>query len=75
MAEKTFPNYKVCHYLSPGCDTMKLIDNIDIKLKNYTMDDYCLIFIGEEDFRQTNNYIDLTKAIRQTLLKTNHTML
>lgn len=73
IAEKTFPNYKVCHYLSNGCDTMKLIDNIDLKLKNYTMDDYCLIFIGEEDFRQTNNYIDLTIAIRQTLSTINHT--
>ncbi|XP_047018966.1 uncharacterized protein LOC124629567 [Helicoverpa zea] len=73
IAEKTFPNYKVCHYLSPGCGIMKLIDNIDLKLKNYTMDDYCLIFIGEADFRQTNNYIDLTIAIRQTLSKINHT--
>lgn len=73
IAENTFPDYKICHYLTPGCGIEKLIKNIDLKLKNYTMEDYCLIFIGEADFRRTNNYVDLIITLRETLLKIDYT--
>lgn len=73
IAEDTFQNYQICHYLTPNCGTKKLIENIDMKLKDFTMNDYCLIFICEEDFRQTTNYVDLIITIRETLLKIHHT--
>lgn len=73
IAQDTFDNYQICHYMAPNCGTSKLISDIDVKLKKFTMNDYCLIFIGEEDFLQTYNYVDLTINIRETLLKIQHT--
>ena len=73
IAENTFPNYNICHYLTPNSGVKKLIENIDLKLKNYSMNDYCLIFIGEEDFKRTNDYVEITITIRETLLKVQHT--
>lgn len=72
-AERTFPNCQICHYLTPNCGLLNLITDIELKLKNYTLDDYCLIFIGEEDFRRTNDYYDLIINIRETLSKIQHT--
>lgn len=37
------------------------------------MNDFCLIFVGEEDFRRTTNYVDLIITVRETLLKIQHT--
>lgn len=73
IAEDTFPNYSICHYLTPNCGLRNLISNLDLKLKKYTLNDYCIIFIGEEDFHRTQNYVELTINIRETLSKLQHT--
>lgn len=73
IASRTFPNYQICHYLTPTCGIKKLVSDVDVKLKDFTMNDYCIIMVGEEDFRQTNNYVELTIYIRETLLKIKHT--
>lgn len=73
IAEDVFPNYRICHYLTPNCGVKYLISDLDLKLKDYNMNDYCLIFVGEEDFRRTKNYVELTIYIRETLSKVQHT--
>lgn len=73
IAEDIFPNYRICHYLTPNCGVKYLISDLYLKLKDYNMNDYCLIFVGEEDFRRTKNYVELTISIRETLSKLQHT--
>lgn len=73
IAEDVFPNYRICHYLTPNCGVEYLISDLDLKLKDYNMNDYCLIFVGDEDFRRTKSYVELTISIRETLSKLQHT--
>lgn len=74
MSEKTqLANYSRCHYRTPRCGLKHVLCNIHEKVRNFTFFDYCIIVIGEEDFRQTNNYMELVSYIRETLLPLSHT--
>lgn len=74
MAEKTYlNNFELCHYRKPKCGIELIFDNIDAKVRDLTECDYCIIYIGEEDFRTTHNYIELVTFIRGRLLPLNHT--
>lgn len=65
--------YQVCHFLTPGVGVKRLLENIDKKLTNYTTEDYCIIFIGENDFKESQNYSHLVKNIREVIEKVKHT--
>ena len=73
IAEETFRNFQVCHYMSPNCGTLQLINNLDKKLDDYTMQDFCVIMIGEEDFRTTKDYVNIVIELRETIKKIQHT--
>lgn len=73
IAKNSFSNSEICHYLYPKCGIGQLIKNIDVKLKDFTKDDCCIIFIGQEDFKKTNNYFDLVLMLRETLSAITHT--
>lgn len=73
IAQSTFPNDNICHYISTNCGIIQLLDHLEQKLSNYTTNDYCLIFIGEKDFRKTDNYYKLIINIRNILTKLKHT--
>lgn len=74
ISQTVFPsNYSICHYLSPGCDTMHLLNNLKNKLQGYTMRDFCIIFISEEDFKTTKEYYYLIEYINLTLLNIDFT--
>lgn len=75
LALNTFPCYDVCHYISTNCGTKQLLDNVNKKLINFNKQDYCLIFIGEHDFKTTVNYYDLVISIRETLMSITNTNL
>lgn len=72
-AEEVFPNFKICHYLTPNCGFEKLIENLQAKLINYTLKDYCIIHIGDEDFHKTNSYCNLIVQAREVLKNITHT--
>lgn len=73
IAEETFENLQVCHYIFPNCGILQLTDKIDKKLADFSMSDYCVILIGEKDFQQTENYVNIIIELRQSLLKIQHT--
>lgn len=50
-----------------------MLYNIDAKLKYFTLNDFCVILIGEEDFKTTAAYFDLIFYIRSTLSEIKHT--
>lgn len=66
-------NFDICHYRMPNCGLKQLLDNLDKKVQNFTYSDYCVIYVGEEDFRRTHNYIELVTFIREKLQTLTHT--
>lgn len=74
ISQNTFPEkYEICHYLKPNCNTEQLINNLETKIQDFTMNDFCVILIGEEDFKSTHDYFSLILYIREVLQKLNHT--
>lgn len=72
-AEKYFENTLICHYLTSGGGIHQILNGIETKLEGYTLDDYCLVFIGESDFTVTQNYSSVIDHIRNKLLTVQHT--
>lgn len=66
-------NFKYCSYHLPNCTLERLLYNINNKLHNYTLNDYCIILIGERDFKQTDTFIELVQHIRECLQPITHT--
>lgn len=75
IALDTFGDMQLCHYLSPKHGILHMIKNLHEKLYSFTKNDYCVILIGEDDFKTTNNYSNLILELRDTLLKIRHTNL
>lgn len=73
IAERTLQGFRLCHYLYPDCDIRHLLKDIERKLEGHSIDDYCVIMIGEADFKKTKNYFDLIYYIRDTLQMIKHT--
>lgn len=74
IAESVFSHkFKFCHYLKPNCGVLHLINDIEAKLWDFTMNDFCLIMIGEEDFKNTTNYINIINNIKKKLATISHT--
>lgn len=71
----TCDRFKVCQYLKPHVGTVNLLDGIKNKLKEYTLKDYCIILIGEEDFKTTQNYFNIIFTLRKTLCEITNTNL
>lgn len=65
--------YDICHYITPGGSTEQLLNGIQTKLRDYTMKDYCIVLIGEEDFKITTNYDSKIRVIREILKQVSHT--
>lgn len=65
--------FQVCHYLLPNMGIRELFSSLQTKVKDYTINDYCIILIGEEDFKETKNYSTLVTVIRRILLNIDHT--
>lgn len=67
------PNTQICHYLKTNCGIKETMNGIELKLQNFTMEDFCIILIGEADFNITNDSINMILAIRESLQKVQHT--
>lgn len=49
IAEQTLGNeYNIFHYLMTNCNISKLLEGIESKVKELTINDFCVILIGEE---------------------------
>lgn len=66
-------DYDLCHLLYPHVGVRHLLQDLPQKLAGFTKDDYCIVFIGEEDFKESQNYATLIKDIRNSIQKVNHT--
>lgn len=57
----------ILHYCYPGVGIETLFKNLTGKLKNYSLNDYCILFIGQSDFDSTENYHSMVEYIRNQL--------
>ncbi|CAH0403848.1 unnamed protein product [Chilo suppressalis] len=73
ISKECLNGYKFCHYLIPNGSIKQLLDNIEYKLQNYTYNDFCILLIGDADFRITKDYSQLIDYIRKQLLLVQHT--
>lgn len=64
--------FEYCHYLLPNATMKDFFSSIDQKLKDFTMNDYCLIFIGENDLRN-GDCMDMLDSLRNSLKNATHT--
>lgn len=74
IAQTTLHNDSgVCHYLTPNGCTKQTLEGIQTKLTGFTMEDYCIIFIGDQDFLEINNNLRLIDYIREVIQVITHT--
>lgn len=73
LIEEIFCNeFDYCHYLLNNADTEELLSIVKNNIKHFTMQDYCLIFIGENDLRN-NEYLDILVKFKSSLETIKHT--
>lgn len=73
IIRSNFEEHELCHYRIPGGGINQLLSGIDAKLQHYTLNDYCVLFLGEADFSVSKNYRQLVIQIRERLLSVQHT--
>lgn len=74
IIENTFgKHFEYCHYLLRNCSIKEIVSNILKKAQSFNIDDYIIIMIGEQDFRNMEDATVLVKIIRETLNHITHT--
>lgn len=73
IAENIFEKSELCHYITPHGSMEVLLKGIKEKIANFTSLDFCIILLGEEDFKVTNRYLDSILKIRQVLQEITNT--
>lgn len=67
-------HFEYCHYLSSRSGLKEILINISEKVKNLSLDDYCIIMIGENDIKSARVCnIELIKQLRESLQQITHT--
>lgn len=69
LSDSKYVNDELCHYLFTNGRICDLLSGIETKVQNFTFNDYCIIFIGENDFNATEDYMSLIKMIRMKLFQ------
>lgn len=68
VIEDTFgQNFTYCHYMFPNSSTERLLNNIDTKLLDFGLDDYCIIMLGEKDLKTSSNCLHMVETITKCL--------
>jgi hypothetical protein len=63
-----FQNFSYCHHIMPGAGVRDLLKGLKTRLQNMTMNDYCVIIIGEEeDFGGPTDVNALVHHIREVV--------
>ena len=73
IAEEKMHDFAIYHHLTTNCGIKQQLRGIKNMLKDYSKDDFCVILIGEDDFKTTNDYFDLIYYIRNTLNEIDNT--
>lgn len=66
-------NTDLCHYLTSHCSINQMLHGLNEKIKGFTMNDYCILLIGNDDFYDTKDYSSIITYIRRVLKDMSHT--
>lgn len=72
-AEKKIPQAQICHFLTSNGGIQQILDGIETKLHDFTHKDFCIVFIGQNDFQTTKSYKLTIDYIREKILLVQHT--
>ncbi|CAG5006123.1 unnamed protein product [Parnassius apollo] len=61
------------HYRTPGGDIDQLSRGLQEKLANFTLNDFCILMIGDTDFKVSKNYKNIVYILKQRILAVQHT--
>lgn len=73
LIRREFDGGNMCFYLSPGAGTRELFDGLLDKLKDFTLNDFCIININDKDFKTSTHYNNLVQFIHERLSLVQHT--
>lgn len=73
VEQSFFPYFDLCRYSLPNSNIQQLVSKMKPKILDFDMNDYCIILLGETDFKNNNNYIELVRYIRSCISGLNHT--
>lgn len=74
IIEETFSShFDYCHYLLPNNTITEAMADLENKLKDFTLSDYCIFVIGENDIKSEDNYVNTIQMIKERLQKVTHT--
>lgn len=73
LIKRDFTSGNTCLYLTPGAGTRELFAGLPDKLQDFSLNDFCIIYIGDKDFKTTANYYNLVKYIEEQLSLVQHT--
>jgi hypothetical protein len=62
-----------CHHIVPNCGISDILKTLSSKLQNFTLSDYCTIFLGEIDFNGEQDNTELVRNIRSEVQKITNT--
>jgi hypothetical protein len=65
--------FHIFHHVTPGCGVLQLLKYAEKEAQQLTHSDYCVLLIGEEDFRRSSDYVNIVQCIRQSLSKIQNT--
>jgi hypothetical protein len=73
LIKDSLPSKNTCLYLSPGGGIRELFDDLVNKLRDFSFHDYCIIYIGDTDFKHSINYDSLVGYIQKQVSEVQHT--
>lgn len=69
----TYDYFHILHHITNNVGIEIVLKDLEIKVKDYTKQDFCVILIGGTDFHYSQDYKMLVRAIREKLTKITNT--
>lgn len=62
-----------CRYVFPNMNVLQLLNNLNNKIVNFNMNDYCVVMLGGNGFSMSCNYKEMVNVIKKSLEHVTHT--
>lgn len=74
IIEDIFSDYfDFCQYVFPNGTVKELVSDIENRLRNFNLNDYCILVIGENDLKDDKKYISTINMIKEAFQRVTHT--
>lgn len=66
LIKRDFTSGNTCLYLTPGAGTRELFAGLPDKLQDFSLNDFCIIYIGDKDFKLLQTIITLLNTLKNS---------